>query len=790
MDQSCQLTSQALYRVCEHSQLTFETTQELETYKGFFGQHRALEAMEFGVGMIRPGYNLFVMGNPHTGRFSFAMESLRTSAQTADSPSDWVYLNNLDDRRYPKALPFPPGRADAFRKGVNSLLESILTELPAAFENPSYQRQKGKIEWEFNRQYEKAIEKVERQAREYSIAVYRDGGNVGFTPVKDGQAMDEAAFSQLTEEAREAFSNAIAELEELLNDALTELPTWRREATEELRELDQETAKATITPLLAPLKEAFSDVDGVAEYLEKLEQAMVKNLDELLGDERQSEAKSDAMRRAIVEESYGVNLLVNNIETQGAPVVHEAHPTYENLFGRVEYSAEMGAFSTNYQLIRSGALHRANGGYLVLEAEKLLEQPFVYAALKRALKSHEIRIENPASEYSGVSTITLNPEPIPLKVKVVLVGSRDIYYLLQDLDHDFEKMFRVVVDFDEDVKRTPRAINDYARLMATLAQEEGLGHLTRSAVARLVEHSSRLAQDQSLLSAHIGELVDLLCEANFHRVKAAGEFIDASHVNAALDAKQRRTSRLSEKIHESIVNETVLIDSDGSAVGKANGLTVLQVGDVSFGTTARITATVFPGTRGIVDIEREVALGQAIHSKGVMILSGYLGHQYAQDFAMALSANIALEQSYGYVDGDSASLAEICTLISALTHIPILQQYATTGSINQYGEVQAIGGVNEKVEGFFDLCQYRGLTGKQGVLIPKANVRNLMLKPEVVDAVEAGQFHVYAVATVDQALEILMGRKAGVRKSDGSFTQRSINHKVLMRLRELAKLKA
>jgi predicted ATP-dependent protease len=468
-------------------------------------------------------------------------------------------------------------------------------------------------------------------------------------------------------------------------------------------------------------------------------------------------------------------------------VVFEAHPSYDNLFGRVEYNSDMGAMVTNYQMIRPGALHNANGGYLLIEAEKLLEQPFVYGALKRALKAHEIRIENPVSEYTGVSTITLSPTPIPLHVKIVLIGGRDTFYLLQELDQDFEKMFRVVVDFDEEVPRTPQAIRNYARLLKTLAGEEQLAPLTRAAVARLVEQSSRISGDQEMLSAHIGELVDLLCEADYKRRMLGDDLINDKHVEMALEAQERRTGRLSERIRESIINETVLINTQGQAVGKTNGLTVLQVGDVSFGTPARITATVHPGNRGIIDIEREVQLGQSIHSKGVLILSGYLGHQYAQDFPLTLSASIALEQSYGYVDGDSASLAEICTLISALTHIPVFQQYALTGSINQYGEVQAIGGVNEKTEGFFKLCQMRGLTGEQGVIIPQANVRNLMLKKEVVQAVKAGQFRVYAVATVDECLEILMGRSAGARKQDGAFTQRSINSQVVKRLKELYK---
>ncbi|TVQ69636.1 MAG: ATP-binding protein [Oceanospirillales bacterium] len=783
------LSADQLYRVCDPKDLPFLTTESIEPFNGFFGQERAIEAMDFGISMQRHGYNLFVMGNPHTGRFSFAMENLKNYAKKDQKPADWCYINNLSDGRYPVVLHLPAGKAQQLKKDVENLFESLLTELPAAFESPGYQRMKSRIERDFTKRYDQAVDSVERKARDVNIAVYRDAGTIGFTPLADGQAMDEAAFSQLPEEERDTIQQNISDLEDQLNEALTELPKWRREAAAQIRNLDSETTRKSILPLIAQLRDRYVHHANIIKYLGYVEKDLIKNVAEIVGDERSLEIKTDQMRQQFLEENYGINLLVDNHKTKGAPVVYEAHPSYENLFGRVEYNSEMGALVTNYTLIRPGALHRANGGYLLLEAEKLLEQPFVYSALKRALKSHEIRIENPVSEYTGVSTITLNPQPVPLKVKVILVGGRDIYYLLQELDHDFEKMFRVVVDFDEDVKRSPASVRNYARLMKTLAVEEGLAPLKREAVARLTEHSSRMAEDQEMLSAHIGELVDLLCEADFRRRQKGDDLIGAQHVEMALQGKERRTGRLSEKILESMLNRTVLIDTEGSAVGCANGLTVLQVGDVSFGTPARITATVNPGNKGIVDIEREVTLGQPIHSKGVLILSGYLGHQYAHDFPMTLSASIAMEQSYGYIDGDSASLAEICTLISALTAIPILQQFATTGSINQYGEVQAIGGVNEKIEGFFRLCQTRGLTGDQGVIIPKANVRNLMLKKDVVDAVKAGQFSVHAVSHVDQCLELLMGRKAGQLKADGHFTQRSINALVVKRLREIAKAK-
>lgn len=787
MDSATRLDVDQLYRTCNLELLPFKTTETLENFKGVYGQERAVEAMEFGMGMHRPDYNLFVMGHSQSGRFSFVMDTLKREAKKAKKPHDWCYLNNLSDLRHPQAFYFAPGKGSVFKNDIGQLLDAMASEIPAAFEIPSYQRSKSRIERDFNKLYDLALEKVENQARSKSIALYREAGSVGFTPVRDGQAMDEAAFSQLEEGQRTQVNADISELEEFLNESLTSLPQWRREANEKQKKLEHLTARGAMTPVFGPLKEKYASQPRVVSYLSQMELELVKQAAELAGDDRASEERTHASRLAQLEQQFGVNMIVDHQRTKGVPVVFESHPSYDNLFGRVEYSTEMGAMVTNYQLIRGGALHQANGGYLLLEAEKLFEQPLVWSAIKRALRSSKLKIENPFAEQSGASNITLDPEPIDLQVKVVIIGDRELYYLLQQMDPDFSTLFRVVVDFEDELPRTEAFIRNYARLIRTLSQQEGCAHLSRPAVGRLIEHSSRMAEDQGQLSAQIGEMKDLICEADYKRKKAGDELIQVQHIQQALDAKERRTDRLSSKMREEIVNRVILIDTQGTAVGKCNGLTVLEVGEVRFGTPARITATVHPGDKGIVDIEKEVTLGQPIHSKGVMILSGYLGHKYAQDFVLALSANIALEQSYGYVDGDSASLAEICTLISALTHTPIRQNFALTGSINQYGEVQAIGGVNEKIEGFFDLCLATGLTGEQGVIIPQANQRNLMLKKEVVRAVAEGVFCIYTVATVDQALELLTGRKPGVRKPDGSFTQRSLNFEVVKRLKELAK---
>jgi len=498
--------------------------------------------------------------------------------------------------------------------------------------------------------------------------------------------------------------------------------------------------------------------------------------------------KVDAEARQFLQEQYCPSLVVGHHASGGAPVVFESHPTYDNLFGRIEYSTDQGALYTSYRQLRPGALHRANGGFLVLEAEKMLGEPFVWEALKRALQQRKLKMESPLGELGRLATVTLTPQVIPLSIKIIIIGSRQLYYALQDNDPDFQEMFRVLVDFDEDIPLHDDSLEQFAQLLKTRTSEEGMAPLTADAVARLATYSARLAEHQGRLSARIGDLFQLVSEADFIRQLASDTVTDAGHIERALKAKATRTGRVSARILDDMLAGIILIDTAGAAVGKCNGLTVLEVGDSAFGVPARISATVYPGNSGIVDIEREVNLGQPIHSKGVMILTGYLGSRYAQEFPLAISASIALEQSYGYVDGDSASLGEVCTLISALSRTPLKQCYAITGSINQFGEVQAVGGVNEKIEGFFRLCEARGLTGEQGAIIPHANVATLMLDERVLQAVRAGLFNVYAVRQVDEALGLLVGEAVGEADENGEFPEGSVNARVVERLQEIAEI--
>lgn len=782
------LAAKAITQQIPSSYLTFKSTKNLNPFHGVLGQDRAVNALQFGVAMHRPGYNIFVMGETGTGRSSYVQDFLKSEAKRQDTPSAWCYINNFKNPREPLALEFEADQVKHFETLIKDLIDQLLASFPAVFEHPTYQQKKSAIDYAFNRRYDKAIETVEREALKRGVAVFRDATTISFTPIRDGKALDETEFAQLSEEDRDAFHNNIAELEQLLSDQLSELPQWKRESSNKVRQLNHDTVGNAITPLLTPFQEAFHDHSGVLSYLEQLQEFLPRLIMEELVEERMMEVRDEYVKRNVLEDNLLPNIVTFHNEGSGAPVIFEPHPGYANLFGRIEYASDQGTLVTNYRNISSGALHKANGGYLVLDVEKVLTEPLVWEALKRALQAQQLKMESPFSDYGLIHTTTLLPEIIPLDVKVVLVGSRQLYYLLQEYDEDFRRLFRAVADFDSDLPLNKEYLNAYARLLKHRIDEQKHADLTLAAIKRMVRFSAKLADQQDLLSARIGEQFDLLAESDFIRKLAGDPLIDSHHISRALVAKKERTSRVYDKLFEQMLDGTVLLETAGDAIGKINGLTVMSLGDTSFGSPARITATVYPGSKGVVDIEREASLGQAIHSKGVMILSGFLGNRYAQEFPLAVSAHLAMEQSYGHIDGDSASLAELVCLISALIKAPIAQHFAVTGSINQHGEVQAIGGINEKIEGFFRLCKARGLSGKQGVIIPESNQRNLILDDEVVAAVKAGEFFIYPIHHVDQALELLMQRSAGKQQANGQFTKASINQNIIERLREIASM--
>lgn len=752
----------------------------------FIGQERAREALTFGLGINTKGYNLYVMGEPATGRFTLVKDYIERQVSQLSAPDDWCYINNFEEEREPVALKFPPGGGKAFHKDMAALIDDVLDSLPIAFDNPGYQRRRASISREFEQKYDAAIDAVERYAQANDVALYEEGGSITFSPIINGKPISDTEFASFTDEQRKGFYILIDELENRLSESLLSLPTWKRENSERLRELDKKTAEQGIKPLIKVLEHKYASELGVMKYLKQLKNALVSAILVIHGEEQKEEKSDDFDKKVFLEEQFLPNVLVSNKLDDAAPVIYEPNPTYQNLFGKIEYTNVHGSVFTNYRMIQPGALHRANGGYLLLDVDQLIEQPFVWDTLKLAIKSQRLRMDLPQQDVGMVNNITLNPQPIDLNVKIVLLGSRDLYYTLQDYDDEFDELFRVLVDFDLEIPVTRQALFDFVGKVRAHLIHLGLKGITVNAMCRLVEYSLRMAEHKEKLSAHFAEVIELVNEAYYFCQKSNADTLELDHLKTALSAKKRRTGRASQTLLNDIKEGHVLIATEGKAVGKVNGLTVLDIGDTAFGTPARITSTVFAGASGVVDIEREVELGQPIHSKGVMLLNGYLGNKYAQHFPLTLSANIALEQSYGHIDGDSASLGELVALISALTEIPCLQTLAITGSINQYGEVQAVGGVNEKIEGFFDLCQHRGLTGTQGVIIPKSNAINLVLDATVIDAVKKGLFHIYTVETVDDALTILMEQEAGKISSKGRYPKNSINYHAVNRLYNIA----
>jgi len=784
------LRPEQLCRTCDGSQFDFESTAELEDLSDIIGQERAVNAVQFGIGIRREGYNLFALGPSGTGKRTTISQFLEQKASAEPVPSDWCYVNNFEQSHKPRALRLPPGQGGVLRDDMEQLIEELRTVIPAAFESEDYHTRRQEIQEEFKEQQENTFGELQELARERSIALIRTPSGLAVAPLKDGEVMSPDDFQKLPEEERKRFEEDIAEVQERLQETLPQARQWEREARERVKELNRQVAMFATGGMIDELREKYAELPAVVDYLKAVQQDVVDNFDQFRETEETPKVMGVSVPRSVTRESllrrYQVNVLVDHSESEGAPVVYESNPTYNNLIGRVEQIAQMGALLTDFNLIKPGALHRANGGYLILDARQLLMQTYAWEGLKRAIRSRELRIESLAQALSLISTVSLDPEPIPLDVKVVLIGDRLLYYMLYSMDPDFGELFKVEADFNEDMTRTPESNLLYARLIATMARQEELRPFDRGAVGRVIERSSRMAGDAEKLSVHMLSIVDLLREADYWAEVAGNGAVTAGDVQRAIDAKIHRADRVRERVHERIQRGTILIDTTGERVGQVNGLSIVGLGDFAFGQPSRITARIRIGSGKVVDIEREVELGGPIHSKGVLILSSFLSSRYAAEYPLSLSASLVFEQSYGGVEGDSASMAELCALLSALAGLPIRQSLAMTGSVNQHGEAQPIGGVNEKIEGFFDVCKTGGLTGDQGVIVPRSNVQHLMLRHEVVEAVNAGQFHIYPMHTVDEAIELLTGIPAGERDEEGNFPEGSVNQLVEARLIELA----
>jgi predicted ATP-dependent protease len=778
------LPASALYRPADLDGLTFETTAELAALDGLAGQQRAAEAITFGTGITRQGFNIFAIGASAAQIQDAIRARLRQAAVDRPAPDDWVYVNNFSAPHRPVGLSLPGGRAPALQKAIHDLIEDLKVSLPAIFESEDYQKRRAGIEQGIQARNQAAFEALNQKATAQGVAILRTPMGFAMAPVRNGKVVQPEEFSTWPEAAQRAIRDSIAELEKELEETLRALPRLEKEARDAVRALERETARFALSQPIEELKVAFADLPRVLAQIDAIHDDLLENVQLFTAQDAGGDNTMLAATRGGALERYEVNVLVTQADHNGgAPVIEELHPTLSNLVGRIEYLQMQGALVTNFRLIKPGALHRANGGTILLDARALLMEPFSWAALKRALLRREITIED-VSRFMGLTaTVSLEPDPIPLDVKVVLFGDRMLYYMLVSLDPDVGQFFKVLADFDDDIDRTPAQELMLARLIAGLAAEAGLKPLDKAATGRVIEHASRLAEDQTKLTLLMERVRDLVTEAAHW---AAGPAVTRSDVEKAIAQQIWRASRLRERGQEMILRDVALIDTAASQVGQINGLSVLSLGGFAFGRPSRITCRVRPGAGKIVDIEREVELGGPLHSKGVLILSGFLAGRYALDAQMSVSASLVFEQSYGGVDGDSASSAELYALLSALSELPLRQDLAVTGSVNQHGVVQAIGGVNEKIEGFFDICAARGLTGSQGVLIPRANAAHLMLRSDVVDACAAGRFAIYPIETIDQGIALLTGRPSGERDATGAWPEGSVNRLVEDRLTRFA----
>ncbi len=791
------LPTEALRRRCDPKQFSFRTSKELDVIDGLVGQERALDALTFGAEMRGPGFNVFVLGIPGSGKHNAVKEFLRDKAERAPSPDDWVYVHNFAEPHRPRALRLPPGRAQRLHEGMQALIDGLRTAFPAVFESDDYQARRKEIDAGFQRQQQAAFTELAEDAAKQGIAILRTQSGISMAPIREDKALTPEEFKALPKKQQQALQKKMQRLQTALQEIMETVPRLDKERREQIRELDRRLATLAVRRAINDLADAFADLPSVKTYLEEVRQDLVENAQLFLsGPSAPMEKEPDAPAGRPTPpprpsgpdtrfRRYEVNVIVRHSldgEGAGAPVVTDDHPALGNLLGRVEHMAQMGALVTDFTLIKPGSLHRANGGYLLIDAIKLLRQPYAWEALKRALRNSCVTIESPGAYMSVASTVTLEPDPIPLDVKVVLFGDRYLFHLLSSQEPDFRELFKVAADFEEIIEWDEENAGLLVRLLGGICRKEDLRPLDPKGAAAIVEHAARLAGDSERLSVRIGPLADVLREASYWAGKAEHKTIGARDIKRAVDEGIRRLDRARQRSHDAILRDTMMIDTDGAVVGQVNGLSVHVLGASSFGRPTRITARVRMGAGRVLDIEREAKLGGNLHSKGVLILSGFLSSRYALNAPVAMAATLVFEQSYGGVDGDSASSTELYALLSALAEVPLKQSLAITGSVNQLGEVQAIGGVNHKIEGFYDICAARGLTGEQGVLIPASNVKHLMLREDVAEACRKGRFHVYAVTHIDEGMALLTGREAGERGDDGLFPDGSINRLVEDRL--------
>lgn len=793
LSQAVELKAEELRYCCDPASLGVKSSEEVEPLGEPLGQPRAMASLEFATGIDGDGYNVFVMGAAGTGRSSMTKLILEQAAARRGSPPEWCYGHNFADPRRPRTLSLAAGRGSQLRREVDELIESLEQAITGAFESDDYQQRRDALLKEFREERQQEITAFEREAEEAGFAIGRGPGGLVVAPAREGEVMEPQEYNALPEEEREELEKKRIELQDRLLDILRRGHRREKEARDQVKQLDRETVKFASAHLIEELMEEYEDLPEVVEHLQAMLDDLVENVAQFRDGEEHTPSLPLPPGFMPMEHSpydrYRVNLLIEHSKDSGAPVVYEPNPTLHNLTGEVEYQTQMGALVTDFTMIRPGALHRANGGYLILDALAILRQPYAWEALNRCLKNREIRIESLSDQFRLVSTVSLEPEPIPLDVRVVLIGTPLVYYLLYQYEEDFRKLFKVKADFGSDMDREAGSERLYLGFIARLCQEKELPPFSAGAMARIIEHGCRLAEDQSKLTTNFMDICDLVQEAAYWaRQRDRQASVEADDVAQALAQHIWRSNRIEERLLELIKDGVLMVDTEGEVSGQINGIALLPLGDYMAGKPTRITARSYLGKAGVVNIEREVKLSGPVHDKGVLILSGYVGEKYASDRPLSCAVSLGFEQSYEEVEGDSASAAELFALLSSLSGLPVRQDLAVTGSVNQHGIIQPVGGTTRKIEGFFDTCRIKGLTGTQGVIIPTSNRRHLMLRQDVIEAVRAGQFHIYAIEDLDQGLELLTGKPAGEADENGEYPESTVHGAVQRRLTHFAEV--
>ncbi|HCC08100.1 MAG TPA: ATP-dependent protease [Clostridiales bacterium] len=791
MKQFRELTYEDLIKnICNPEELKFETTDELKPYIGVIGEERAKKALEFGMKINMKGYNLYIAGPSGTGKTTYAKTYVNQIASKKEAPCDWCYVYNFENKECPKAISFKTGAGKKFKKDIAEFVEDLMSEIKKAFSEEEYQNQKNRVLCKHDGKKDKLMEEITKRAKEMGFAVKTSSSGIYFMPLVDGQVINEEQYEELQQEKKDEITGNSQIIQKEAVELTRKIKALDKESKLNLDKLDYEIGLFAVGHHIIDMKEKYKEHELVIKYLESLKEDILENIQELVDEEDDMQDGSvqqspwQPKKRDAILTKYKVNLFVDNTKTKGAPVVLDFNPTYNKLIGQVEYNNEFGNLTTDFTKIKSGLLQQANGGYLILQASDILKNSYSWEALKRVLKTKEITIESLRDQFATVAVSTIKPEPIPVDLKVILIGDNYLYHMLFDNDDDFSKLFKIKVDFDTEIEKSHKNIMEMARFIKGFCEREKIASFDKHAVARIIEYSSRLIENQNKMSTRFDEIVEILSESSVWSGFDESNIIKDEHVKKAIFEKEQRSNLYEEKLDRMIEEEMLMIDIKGKRAGQINGLAVLDTGDYTFGKPTRITVTTYMGKAGVINIEKEADMSGKIHNKGVQVLIGYLGQKFAQDIPLSLSCRISFEQNYSGIDGDSASSTELYAIFSSLSEIPIKQNIAVTGSINQWGEIQPIGGVTHKVEGFYKLCRQRGLTGDQGVIIPNQNIKDLVLKEEVIQAIKENKFHIYPVKNVDEGIEILTGFSAGKKNDKGKYPKESVYGKVADKLKK------